>query len=90
MATRIILQFESDNRTELAALIGHYPNDFEAGMFELERDIEANFMKDIEERIAFLYRFEVRREHLYRPMQEATGVSHGVGLERMRGGGNFP
>ena len=32
-------------------------------------------MADFERRLNFLYRMEVRRDHLFEPMQIATGVS---------------
>lgn len=75
------LQFETDNRAELADLLGKTPVDFDEGMAKLEDDIVADFNKDIEWRIAFLYRYEARREHLYKPMQLATGVTHAAPLD---------
>lgn len=73
---------EHDNQDELAQLLGHRPSDWKAGLMELEEDIAKDHLKDLEKRLNFLYRLEVRREHTYQPMQAATGVSHGWPISR--------
>lgn len=76
-------ELDRDNRDELGALLGSPVPDLEAGLRNLERRIASAPMHDLQSRLEFLYRYEVRREHLYEPMQRASGVSVGFPLERM-------
>jgi hypothetical protein len=44
--------------------------------------ITTDYMKDREQRLAFLYRVEVSWNYLFQPMQQATGVSQSTFLAR--------
>lgn len=79
------LEHEQANLDELSAVLGHRVDDLEAGMTILEQEIVRDHMKDFERRLNFLYRFEVRRDRLYAPMQIASGVSVGHPMARMSG-----
>jgi len=72
-----------DNMTELAEVLGHPPNGWQAGLAELTQRIAADHERDLERVIGFLHRAELRREYLYEPMQRATGVSVRQALERI-------
>jgi thiamine kinase-like enzyme len=82
-ADGVQLELERANLDELSAVLGHTIKDLDAGMAELETLIAADHMRDLEKRVSFLHRFEVRREYLYEPMQIASGVSHAFPIGRM-------
>ena len=69
------LSIGTDNKDELAELLGHRPNDWNAGLAELQARISKDYERDLEPTLNFLHRTELRREFLYEPMQRATGVS---------------
>ena len=77
------LKIEGDNLDELGAILGSRVADLATGMFGLEQEIAKDHMRDLEKRLQFLHRFEVRREFFYEPMQVASGVSHGHLMGRM-------
>jgi aminoglycoside phosphotransferase len=68
-------QMEGDNLEEVTELLGYRPQDFADGLHALQEQIARDHMRDLERRLNFLYRMEVRRDYLYEPMQLATGVS---------------
>jgi aminoglycoside phosphotransferase (APT) family kinase protein len=69
------LSIGTDNKDELAELLGHRPEGWNAGLAELQARISKDYEHDLERTLNFLHRSELRREFLYEPMQRATGVS---------------
>ena len=75
-------QIEQDNLEELSDLLGKRPANLKAGLARLQDAIMDDHMSDLEPRLNFLYRMEVRRDYLFKPMQQATGVSPSTPLGR--------
>lgn len=78
------LSIGTDNADELAELLGHRPEGWNAGLVELQNRIANDYEHDLEQRLNFLHRAELRREYLYEPMQRATGVSVRQLMQRLR------
>ena len=77
------LTIDRDNVAELAELLGHYPEDWNQGLAALQTAIAEDYGHELDKRVNFLYRVEVRREHLLEPLQRATGVSVGEPMARL-------
>lgn len=77
------LKLERENLDELGVLLGSRIDDLGKGLWLLENDIRSDHMKKFERRLNFLYRYEVRRDYLYEPMQIASGVSVAHAMTRM-------
>lgn len=64
----------AESLDELSSVLGHRASDWRSGMAELEARIRQHGLQDLETTVRFLHRAELRREFLYEPMQQATGV----------------
>lgn len=74
----------TDNTEELAALLGHRPDGWNAGLAELQARISKDYEHNLEATLNFLHRAELRREYLYEPMPRATGVSARQLMQRFK------
>ncbi len=74
---------DRDNRDDLAQLLGHRPHTVNEGMARLQEAIAEDYTEDLERRVQMLHRIEVRRDHLLRPLQQATGVGGGQLMGRL-------
>jgi aminoglycoside phosphotransferase (APT) family kinase protein len=78
-------RLESETFEELSALLGHRPADRRAGLAALEEAVRRDPERDLEARLRFLYRMEVRAEYLWEPIQRAMGFASNWPLTRMNG-----
>jgi len=74
---------ERDNLDELGELLGATADDLPAGLARLEADVRADPERDLERRLRFFHRMQVRHEYLYEPIQRSMGFASNSPLTRM-------
>jgi hypothetical protein len=74
---------ERANLDELGDLLGATPDDLPAGLTRLETDVRTDPERDLERRLRFFHRMQVRHEYLYEPIQRSMGFASNSPLARM-------
>jgi aminoglycoside phosphotransferase len=76
-------QLERDNLDELGELLGATPAELPAGLARLEDEVRAAPERDLERRLRFFHRMQVRHEYLYEPIQQSMGFASNSPLARI-------
>jgi hypothetical protein len=74
---------EHETLDELGALLGRAPGTLPVGLAELEAAVVADPEHDIERRLRFFHRMQVRHEFLYAPIQHSMGFASNQPLARV-------
>lgn len=76
-------QLEQATLDELGAVLGSVPEDLISGLARLEAVVRADPEGDLERRLRFFHRMQVRHEFLYEPIQHSMGFASNSPLARV-------
>jgi Phosphotransferase enzyme family len=76
-------QLEQATLDELGDVLGTKPRDLPSGLGRLEEAVREDPEQDLERRLRFFHRMQVRHEYLYEPIQRSMGFASNSPLARM-------
>jgi aminoglycoside phosphotransferase (APT) family kinase protein len=79
-------QLEQATLDELGEVLGAAPDDLPSGLARLDASVRADPEHDIERRLRFFHRMQVRHEFLYEPIQASMGFASNQPLARVGAG----